>query len=76
MSFRLFILPPSSVRRSTICSLCDSYDATQGFKLRDSVIKNTSVLKSVIDFRLAEANGTSVRLRFATTLSLGSLQGS
>ncbi|GAA5974333.1 hypothetical protein JCM3765_001505, partial [Sporobolomyces pararoseus] len=30
-----------------------NYDASQGFKLRNSVIKNTSVLKSVIDFRLA-----------------------
>ncbi|GAA5977201.1 hypothetical protein JCM5350_003254 [Sporobolomyces pararoseus] len=39
-----------------------NYDASQGFKLRNSVIKNTSVLKSVIDFRLAEANGSSKKV--------------
>ncbi|GAA5916999.1 uncharacterized protein JCM6883_007165, partial [Sporobolomyces salmoneus] len=39
-----------------------NYDATQGFKLRNSVVKNTSVLKLVIDFRLAEANGTSSKV--------------
>ncbi|GAA5970850.1 hypothetical protein JCM3765_006103, partial [Sporobolomyces pararoseus] len=38
------------------------YDASQGFKLRNSVIKNTSVLKSVIDFRLAQANGSSKKV--------------
>ncbi|GAA5977217.1 hypothetical protein JCM5350_003259 [Sporobolomyces pararoseus] len=39
-----------------------NYDASQGFKLRNSVIKNTSVLKSVIDFRLAQANGSSKKV--------------
>ncbi|GAA6005940.1 hypothetical protein JCM11491_004067 [Sporobolomyces phaffii] len=39
-----------------------NHDASQGFKLRDSVTKHTAVIKDVIDFRLAEAHGTSTKL--------------
>ncbi|GAA5936600.1 peroxidase/cytochrome P450 family protein [Sporobolomyces koalae] len=36
-----------------------NYDPTRGFKLRNSVIEHTRVLKNVIDFRLSQANGSS-----------------
>ncbi|GAA5871348.1 hypothetical protein JCM16303_000725 [Sporobolomyces ruberrimus] len=38
------------------------YDSTRAFKLRRSVVENTSILKSVIDFRLSEASGTPPKL--------------
>ncbi|GAA6058664.1 hypothetical protein JCM10212_004075 [Sporobolomyces blumeae] len=49
--------------------LCEAYthihlnfDPTLGFKLRNSVVKHTGVLKTVIEFRLAEASGAPTKL--------------
>ncbi|GAA5864064.1 hypothetical protein JCM1840_000691 [Sporobolomyces johnsonii] len=50
-------------------ALCQAYtfvylnfDPSQGFRLRDQAIENTKILRTVIEFRIAQAQGTSATL--------------